>query len=210
MNKKTTTKGNQRVTAVQPTGKVTPCKKCYLPEENQGLTRNRVTKGSHFSQTLGRKNEGTNLHPKLGQGGKDPFIESGYPGYPGYPTPALQFAVQPPVIRAMLRDEVSTLVKAAHASKANSLPDTKPIGSIADRYFVQITAWVSGLSPLQKLRRYSIGEVMLLAALKGHYRDHASLRYTGEALRRCGFKQKRDWTAAGRNKRYWQFVGEEK
>jgi hypothetical protein len=205
MNKKTTIKGNQEVTAVQSTGKVTPRKKCYLPDENQGLTRNSVTKGKHFSQTLGSKNEGADLHTKLGQNGKDPFIESGYPENPGYPASALQFAVQPPVIRAMLRDEVSTLVKAAHASKANLLPDTKPIGSIADRYFVQITAWVSGLSQLQKLRRYSIGEFMLLAALEGHYRDHASLRYTGEALRRCGFKQKRDWTAAGRNKRYWQW-----
>ncbi len=46
-------------------------------------------------------------------------------------------------------------------------------------------------------------EVMVLAGLKGRYREHASARYTGEALRRCGFVTKRDWTTAGRNKRFW-------
>jgi hypothetical protein len=84
------------------------------------------------------------------------------------------------------------------------------IGPIADGYVRQITKWTQRLTPAQLGRCFSMEEVMALAGLKGRYREHASVRYTGEALRRCGFKQKRDWTAAGRNKRYWKFGGEEK
>jgi hypothetical protein len=210
MNKEAILEGSKGVTEVHAMSNVSLLEKYTFPYENQELTNIQGNKGNHITQTFGIESNGVARPPVLQRGRNDPFIESGHPGCPRYPQSVMKSAVQPPVISPTLREQVSALVNAAQESKLYSLPGAKPIDSIADRYFVQITAWTYGLSPVQRSRRYSIGEVMLLAALKGHFRDHASLRYTGEALRRCGFTQKRDWTAAGRNKRYWQLVGDEK
>lgn len=115
--------------------------------------------------------------------------------------------MQPPMIGVSLREAVNRLVGEAMASPP---PKHDTSASIVDGYVAQIISWRQRLTPAQLGRSFSMVEVMLLAGVKGRYREHASLRYTGEALRQCGFKQKRDWTTAGRNKRYWQFVGEEK
>lgn len=130
------------------------------------------------------------------------------PGLTGVPqdrdtavTNTRKMTMQPPVISANLRDTVNRLVReAAVISQSHT---HLPPGSIADSYVTQITRWSQQLTPAQLSRRYSMEEVMALAGLKGRYRDHASVRYTGEALRRCGFVTKRDWTTAGRNKRFW-------
>ena len=116
--------------------------------------------------------------------------------------------MQPPMIGVNLREVVNRL---ALEAMIDHPPTTHvPAEPIPDGYVTQITRWTQRLTPAQLGRCFSMDEVMALAGLKGRYRDHASVRYTGEALRRCGFKQKRDWTAAGRNKRYWLFEGEEK
>jgi len=114
--------------------------------------------------------------------------------------------MQPPMIKVNLRDVVNRLALQAMAKQ----PTTTYVHAepIADEYVSKITMWTKCLTPAQLGRYFSMEEVMALAGLKGRYRDHASVRYTGEALRRCGFIQKRDWTASGRNKRYWLFEGE--
>lgn len=112
-----------------------------------------------------------------------------------------KMTMQPPVIGANLRDAVNRLAREA-ATTPQPHTHLAP-GSIADSYVTQITSWSQQLTPAQLDRRYSMEEVMILAGLKGRYRDRASVRYTGEALRRCGFVTKRDWTTAGRNKRFW-------
>ena len=117
--------------------------------------------------------------------------------------------MQPPLIFETLRETVDRLKTEAVNKKVPSV-QTVPKQSIPDEYVENIQTWVSRLPPVQRCRQFTITEVIALATLPGHFRPNASLRYTGEALRRCGFKQKRDWTAAGRNKRYWQFVGDEK
>lgn len=111
--------------------------------------------------------------------------------------------MQPPIIGINLREAVHRLaLEAATASRPQ--PHTHAvIGSIPDGYVTQILNWSQRLTPAQLGRRYSIEEVMALAGLKGRYRERASVRYTGEALRRCGFVTMRDWTTAGRNKRFW-------
>ena len=117
--------------------------------------------------------------------------------------------MQPPLVYESIRGVVHRLkteALSAQASPVQSLPKE----SIPDEYVERIQTWVNRLPPVQRRRQFTIAEVIALATLPGHFRPNASLRYTGEALRRCGFKQKRDWTAAGRNKRYWQFVGVEK
>jgi hypothetical protein len=95
-----------------------------------------------------------------------------------------------------LRDQTLTPVKSnLTASNTNQ--------KIVDEYTSLIRSWQDQAAPVQKLRLFTIDELIRLTNLSGRFRVQASHRYTGEALRRCGFKQKRDWTAAGRNKRYW-------
>ena len=117
--------------------------------------------------------------------------------------------MQPPLIYESIRGAVHRLKTEALSAQAPPV-QALPKGSIPDEYVERIQTWVNRLPPVQRCRQFTIAEVIALATLPGHFRPNASLRYTGEALRRCGFKQKRDWTTAGRNKRYWQFVGDEK
>ena len=170
----------------------------------------RVTQGNHFSKNGGSDTKAVGVRPQMDAGEIEPFIRSGHPRYPSHPVEADASPLQPPVIGATLRESVNRLVREATATTSMA-PDTHVATEhIADGYVTQITKWTQCLTPAQLGRCFSMDEVMALAGLKGRYRDHASVRYTGEALRRCGFKQKRDWTAAGRNKRYWLFEGDEK
>lgn len=109
--------------------------------------------------------------------------------------------MQPPLIKVSLRDAVRQL--AYQAASDAQRDQYNRAESIADEYTRQIGAWIRGLSLAQATRRYTIGEVIVLAGLQGHYRSQACTRYAGEALRRSGFRSIRDWTVAGRNKRYW-------
>jgi hypothetical protein len=117
--------------------------------------------------------------------------------------------MQPPLIFQNLRTAIDQLKTEALSATAHSVQAVNK-ESIPDEYVERIQTWVGRLPPVQLQRQFTITEVIALATLPGHFRPNASLRYTGEALRRCGFKQKRDWTTAGRNKRYWFFEGEEK
>jgi hypothetical protein len=72
-------------------------------------------------------------------------------------------------------------------------------------YLDQIKSWCSQLSKVQLTRLYTINEVISLARLEGRMGRRASVQLVGNALTACGFVPKRDWTAAGRNKRYWQW-----
>ena len=113
--------------------------------------------------------------------------------------------MQPPLIFVNLRETIDRLK--TEASVVQTMAEQAgQSGNIAEEYVERIQIWLDRLPPVQRSRKFSIAEVIILATLPGHYRPAASLRYAGEALRRCGFKQKRDWTAAGRNKRYWQWT----
>lgn len=110
--------------------------------------------------------------------------------------------MQPPFIFETLKDSIERLKSEALWKHGKSEKDAN-FNSIPDEYTVRIQSWIANLPPVQLYRKFTIDEVIALATLPGHFRPTASLRYTGEALRRCGFIQKRDWTKAGRNKRYW-------
>jgi len=94
----------------------------------------------------------------------------------------------------------------AEVQETNSRPPTGPTNAISliDQYTHQISVCVATLTALQKQRKYKLQEISALAQLKGHYRERPSNQFTGEALRRCGFIGKRDWSTAGRNCRWWQ------
>lgn len=114
-----------------------------------------------------------------------------------------QMSMQPPLIRPFIRDAVNRLSQEASLTVTSHSTAHAAHGSISDIYVMQIKNWAERLTPAQLARKYSIEEIMALAGLKGRYREHASAQYSGEALRRCGFVTKRDWTSAGRNKRFW-------
>ena len=108
------------------------------------------------------------------------------------------------ILGPTLREQIDKLK--AETLELNSKPPTRPTKpiSLIDRYAHQITEWVASLNPLQRLRSYTLLEIIALAGRKGHDRIKASNQFTGEALRRSGFTAKRDWSNLGRNSRYWK------
>ncbi len=111
--------------------------------------------------------------------------------------------MQPPLIYRSVREQIDLLREKALAPVNSKQRALNTDQKIVDEYTSLIRTWQDQATPVQKLRLFTIDELIRLANLSGRFRVQASHRYTGEALRRCGFKQKRDWTAAGRNKRYW-------
>lgn len=107
-----------------------------------------------------------------------------------------------------LRQQIDKLK--AETLELNSKPPTRPTQpiSLIEQYTDQISTWVASMTVLQRQRTYTLEEVIALAKLKGHFRSRASNQFTGEALRRCGFRPKRIWTNLGRNKRYWTLTKE--
>lgn len=111
--------------------------------------------------------------------------------------------MQPPLIYRSVREQMERLRDQTLTTVKSNLASPKKDQKIVDEYTSLIRSWQDHATPVQKLRLFTIDELIRLANLSGRFRVQASHRFTGEALRRCGFKQKRDWTAAGRNKRYW-------
>ena len=111
--------------------------------------------------------------------------------------------MQPPLIIRPLREQME-LLRNQSLSRVESQPVVYASAQkIVDDYASLIRSWQEQAPQVQRLRLFTIDELIRLTNLSGRFRVRASHRYTGEALRRCGFKQKRDWSAAGRNKRYW-------
>lgn len=68
----------------------------------------------------------------------------------------------------------------------------------------RLRLWLSGMTPLEQRRRFSTQEIVALAHLQGKRSPAPGDRLIGQTLRSMGFTPRRDWTVAGRNKRYWQ------
>jgi hypothetical protein len=116
--------------------------------------------------------------------------------------------MQPPLIYRPLRAQLEQLREQTLVGAKPEPVAPERSKQIVDEYTSSIRSWQDRATPIQRLRLFTIDELIRLTNLSGRFRVRASYRYTGEALRRCGFKQKRDWSAAGRNKRYWLFDGE--
>jgi hypothetical protein len=114
----------------------------------------------------------------------------------------------PPLIYRPLRAQLEQLREQTQVGAKPEPVAPQRSKQIVDEYTSSILTWKDQATPIQRLRLFTIDELIRLANLSGRFRAQASHRYTGEALRRCGFKQKRDWTASGRNKRFWLLDGE--
>lgn len=71
----------------------------------------------------------------------------------------------------------------------------------------QINKWCESMTPEQLARRFTTEEIERLAGLVGKHYGRAAHHHISQALRAVGFKPRRDWTIAGRNRRYWQYHG---
>ena len=111
--------------------------------------------------------------------------------------------VQPPEkLTAYLRDALGDLKRRVDAHKPKSAASAATPTSA--HYQHAIARWVATLTPVQRLRRYGMDEIIKLVGTNGVNGQPASIQVMGVALHACGFVQKRDWTKAGRNRRYWE------
>ena len=72
-----------------------------------------------------------------------------------------------------------------------------------DKLREQIKAWSESMTPEQRKRRFTIEEIERLAGLKGKTGGRTAHHHIAQSLRAIAFVPRRDWTVAGRNKRYW-------
>jgi hypothetical protein len=111
--------------------------------------------------------------------------------------------MQPPVIYQPLRSRLEQLNNRVITQSGSIAKQQKCIRPLIEQYVEFIRGWQSQQPPIQNQRKFTIEELIQLTNLEGRYRMKPSQRHVAEALRRCGFFSKRDWTNAGRNKRYW-------
>jgi hypothetical protein len=116
--------------------------------------------------------------------------------------------MQPPQIDAHLRKSLTNLLDIATKNGNRLTDDTELARRIELRhqrrkidYHEEVKKWYAALPPAMRNRRFSIAEIC--RCLQGRYRDRPAARMVAAALRMNGFMACRDWTAAGRNSRYW-------
>ena len=91
------------------------------------------------------------------------------------------------------------------ADRQNKKLKDKPAQNQLEYLDEGIKAWIESLSADQLLRRYTLNEIIGLAKLKGCHREQPQFEQLASVLRKNGFVNKRAWTNASRNKRYWIF-----
>lgn len=69
----------------------------------------------------------------------------------------------------------------------------------------QIHRWWANLPPTMQKRRFQIFEIA--GQCCGKYRDRPALRQVASALRSIGWREIRDWSKNGRNRRLWRPPG---
>ena len=105
--------------------------------------------------------------------------------------------MQPPTFNSVpLRIQLGQLKHAAAAVRVKHQ-------SHADKLRDQIKAWSESMTPEQRKRRFTIEEIERLAGLKGKTGGKTAHHHIAQSLRAIAFVPRRDWTVAGRNKRYW-------
>ena len=128
---------------------------------------------------------------------------AGVPQNKGTPASSTSKTSMPPptYTHAPLRKKLESL-------KQSTLHNTQTQRtSHQDRLRIQIKAWSESMTPEQRTRHFTTVEVERLAGLVGKHGGRAAHHHVAMALWAVGFKHCRDWTVAGRNRRYWKFHG---
>lgn len=112
--------------------------------------------------------------------------------------------MQPPRMRPWLLQQIDDL-KAQASRQAevtpSSMPPPKNPCPPVD-YKTLIQRWYDMEAPALRQRKYSMSEFIL--RFTGRFRPKPAARLVAEALRELGWTEHRDWTRAGRNRRYWR------
>lgn len=122
-------------------------------------------------------------------------------------------SMQPPTkIIAMttytpLRQQLESLKSQVRAAMPTHRPPLRDADILRDLE-LKLKVWKSIMTPQEQRRGFTTAEVIVLAQLRGKHRPLPGDRLVGLALRAVGFVPCRDWTVAGRNRRYWKFQGE--
>lgn len=107
--------------------------------------------------------------------------------------------------RAPLRQQMTRLMQMVETQSA-----AKPHPAQKDAPYelkLKIERWLINMTPAERARRFTTAEIIALAQLKGKTGTVPAAHTVSQTLRSMGFKHCRDWTAAGRNRRYWKLHG---
>ena len=157
--------------------------------------------------------EEVSFPPVVGNG----LADHGHPGRLGHPSLSVAWKrrevhgqgptdgrrLQPPTSTpsdAPLRIRLERLRAAAQAG-----PTSPRVPSHQAKLHAQLVDWLASMTPDQRRRRFTLDEVERLAGLIGKRGGRAAHHHIAQVLRRLGFAHRRDWSAAGRNRRFWQF-----
>lgn len=88
------------------------------------------------------------------------------------------------------------LVKARQSGSLNESPVWQPLED-------QIKRWWINMPPSLRRRRFQLAEIA--GQCRGRGGGKPANRDVAAALRVLGWHEFRDWTSAGRNKRFWRF-----
>lgn len=109
----------------------------------------------------------------------------------------------PPLMKPTLKKEIDQLIARASRQSQVTSP-SRPSSQITCPpvdYKQLIRRWYDKEPPALRHRKYSMTEFILRFA--GRFRPKPAARLIAEALRELGWTEHRDWTRAGRNRRYW-------
>jgi len=99
---------------------------------------------------------------------------------------------------AQMREQVEKL-RADHERKQAAQVKREPKRNLD--YLGIITAWWNNQPPKMRDHPWSIKTIAADAFADSP--RNPSIQQVAEALRRIGFTERRDWSRAGRNRRYW-------
>lgn len=111
--------------------------------------------------------------------------------------------MQPPQMTLNLKQRVDQLIARANqqaVATPSSWPEPPNACTNVD-YKQLIQHWYDKEPPALRDRKYSMAEFVI--RFSGRFRPKPATRLIAEALRELGWTEHRDWTRAGRNRRYW-------
>lgn len=115
--------------------------------------------------------------------------------------------MQPPQPENFLLRHAKQLERTREDTRSRTPPVKEPTPREID-YAEELRTWIESMPPANRSRRFVMDD--FLTRFNGRYADTPAPRLIAEALRRVGFTERRDWSVAGRNRRYWLAPGIER
>lgn len=106
-----------------------------------------------------------------------------------------------------LRQQLQSLKSQAQAATNTHRSHHRDV-DILRGLVLKLSTWKASMTPQEQSRCFTTAEIIVLAQLRGKHRPLPGDRQVSLALRAMGFIPCRDWTVAGRNRRYWKFSEE--